>query len=87
VEDNGEGIGKEHLDKIYDMFFRATTNSHGSGLGLYIVKETLAKLNGNIQVESELGKWTKFTVKIPNNFDSEVSGVMDLEKKLKTDLI
>ena len=48
------------------MFYRATKLSTGSGLGMYIVKETLEKLGGKINMESELNKGTKFTVEIPN---------------------
>jgi PAS domain S-box-containing protein len=66
IEDNGQGIGQEHLEKIFDIFYRANESSSGSGLGLYIVKECLQKLNGNITVWSELGKGTKFKLVIPS---------------------
>ena len=66
VEDNGLGIDKKYINNIFDMFFRASESSYGSGLGLYIVKTAVSKLNGKISVESELGKGTKFTVLIPN---------------------
>jgi PAS domain S-box-containing protein len=66
VRDNGEGIRKELLNKIFDMFYRASEKSQGSGLGLYIVKEMAAKLNGNVQVSSEFGKGSVFTVVLPN---------------------
>jgi signal transduction histidine kinase len=62
VRDNGIGIDQKYLDKIYNMFFRATIRSKGSGLGLYIVKETLSRINGTIKVESELGEGTTFIV-------------------------
>lgn len=65
VEDNGEGIEEEHLGKIFDMFYRADINSTGSGLGLYIVKETIEKLQGKIEVQSEIGKGTTFKFSIP----------------------
>ena len=65
VKDNGVGIDQAYLDKIFHMFFRASENSKGSGLGLYIVKETLGKINGSIQVESSLGSGTTFMVRIP----------------------
>lgn len=64
VKDNGVGIDQLYLDKIFNMFFRASENSKGSGLGLYIVKETLNKINGSIRVESSLGSGTTFMVKI-----------------------
>lgn len=66
IEDNGIGIPDEEKDKIFDMFYRSTVKSTGSGLGLYIVKETLQKMNGKIEVESEVNKGTKFTIEIPN---------------------
>ena len=66
ITDNGIGIGKEHIDKIFGMFYRATDKTAGSGLGLYIVKEVIEKLKGKISVESELGKGTTFTIEIPN---------------------
>ncbi len=62
VKDNGIGISTENQAKIFDMFFRATLQSTGSGLGLYIVKETVEKLGGTIKVESVLGSYTQFVV-------------------------
>lgn len=64
VRDNGVGIDQMYLDKIFQMFFRASESSKGSGLGLYIVKETLSKINGNIEVESYLGAGTTFHVEL-----------------------
>lgn len=66
IEDNGVGIEEKYLDHIFDMFYRASPEAKGSGLGLYIVQETLEKLQGNIEVESTYGEGTKFTVTIPN---------------------
>jgi signal transduction histidine kinase len=65
VEDNGLGIGEEHLKKIFDMFYRASTDSKGSGLGLFIARETAAKLGGKISVESKLGVGSKFSLTVP----------------------
>ncbi len=65
IEDNGKGIEKDHLPNIYKMFYRATDDGAGSGLGLYIVKEAIEKLNGQINIESELGKGTTVTLQIP----------------------
>jgi len=65
IEDNGLGIDKDHLPNIYDMFYRASETSSGSGLGLYIIKESLNNLGGEIFVKSEIGKGTAFKVKIP----------------------
>lgn len=66
ITDNGIGIPEKEVQKIFTMFYRADEKSKGSGLGLYIVKETLQKLNGTISVESKLGKWTSFTFVVPN---------------------
>lgn len=65
VKDNGVGIDQLYLDKIFHMFFRASERANGSGLGLYIVKETLNKINGTIHVESSPGSGTTFMVRIP----------------------
>jgi signal transduction histidine kinase len=65
VEDNGQGIEPEYQKKIFDMFFRGNETSQGSGLGLYIVKETLAKLSGSIQLESIPNTGSSFKVIIP----------------------
>ncbi len=66
IEDNGIGIDRTHLDKIFEMFYRASAKSKGSGIGLYIVKEIVEKLGGSISVESELNKGTLFTLTLPN---------------------
>ncbi|WPP51708.1 PAS domain S-box protein [Catalinimonas niigatensis] len=67
IKDNGIGIPNESQSKIFSMFYRATTRSSGSGLGLYIVKEALDKLKGCIKVASEVGQGTTFTVSLPNH--------------------
>lgn len=64
--DNGIGIEPEYLSKIFDMFFRATTQSEGAGLGLYIVKESVSKLGGTIEIQSQPGKGVFFTIELPN---------------------
>ncbi len=66
VSDNGIGIKKELQEKIFEMFYRVCLYSEGSGLGLYIVSEALAKLNGRIEIDSELGRGTTFNIYIPN---------------------
>jgi len=66
VRDNGYGIPDEHKQKIFDMFYRASEISEGSGLGLYIVKETLEKLGGSITVDSKIGEGSAFIFSIPS---------------------
>jgi PAS domain S-box-containing protein len=65
--DNGIGISKPNLNKIFEMFYRASEQSDGSGLGLYIVKNAVDKLGGILKVSSELGKGTTFELKLPNH--------------------
>ncbi|WP_350115715.1 MASE1 domain-containing protein [Fulvivirga sp.] len=71
VKDNGKGISKEHLNKVCDMFYRATDDGAGSGLGLYIVKETVDKLGGDLKIDSELGEGTTVSVSLPGKATSE----------------
>jgi signal transduction histidine kinase len=66
VTDNGIGIAKENQEKVFRMFYRVSNQSIGSGLGLYIVRETVEKLHGTIRLESEPGKGTVFTIRLPN---------------------
>jgi len=65
VCDNGMGISSEHHDKVFNMFYRASDKSKGSGLGLYIVKESLGQLGGSVSLKSELGEGSTFTVVLP----------------------
>jgi signal transduction histidine kinase len=65
VKDNGQGINEEYVTKIYDMYFRANVSSRGNGLGLYIVKKALDKINGTIEVETILHSGTSMQITIP----------------------
>jgi signal transduction histidine kinase len=67
INDNGIGIRKEFLSRIFEMFF-VTNNNMGSGLGLYIVKEAVENLCGNIEVDSEINIGSTFTVTIPKSY-------------------
>ncbi len=68
LEDNGIGIEEKYLDKIFNMFFRATEQRTGSGLGLYIVKEAVDKLDGSITVSSVYGMGSVFTLTLPRKY-------------------
>ncbi|MEP2669948.1 MAG: HAMP domain-containing sensor histidine kinase [Cyclobacteriaceae bacterium] len=65
IEDNGEGIAKEAQSKIFNMFYRASLKAEGTGLGLYLVKEALLKLNGTIELVSAENIGSVFTIKLP----------------------
>lgn len=66
IEDNGVGILEDHLNNIFKMFFRSNFTVNGLGIGLYIVKEALSRIGGDISVTSTQGEGTKFKVIVPN---------------------
>jgi len=70
IKDTGEGIPKEHIDKIFDRFYRVdksrSRNSGGSGLGLSIAKYIINEHKGTINIISEVGKGTEVIVSLPN---------------------
>jgi signal transduction histidine kinase len=65
VEDNGQGIPQEHLPRIFEMFYRATHDAAGTGLGLYILKRSLDRLRGTIDIQSQVGIGSTFIVRLP----------------------
>jgi signal transduction histidine kinase/ligand-binding sensor domain-containing protein len=65
VSDNGKGIGEAHLERIFEMFYRATDETQGSGLGLYILKESVAKLGGTVRAHSKVEEGTAFEIFLP----------------------
>lgn len=65
--DNGIGIKKEDADEIFNPFFTTKGPNKGTGLGLYIIYTEINKLNGKIWVNSELGKYTTFSLSIPTD--------------------
>jgi PAS domain S-box-containing protein len=85
IEDNGIGISPKDHEKIFEMFYRASKLSTGSGLGMYIVKETLDKLNGTIQLASKPHVGTRFLIIIPNMMKNFIPGSNTTEEiKLKS---
>lgn len=67
IEDNGEGIKNELQEKVFQMFYRASERSKGSGLGLYIVKEMVTKLHGSIKLSSTFGLGTQIIIELPDH--------------------
>jgi len=65
VRDTGSGIPKDRLAKIFDPFYTTKEPGQGTGLGLYIVHKIVTKYGGQIQIDSEVGKGTTFTVAFP----------------------
>lgn len=66
IKDNGIGIEEEYLPNIFDIFYRATTAEMGNGIGLYNVKDAIAKLGGDIKVKSKHNEGTEFVVTLPS---------------------
>lgn len=67
IADNGIGIPSEKLPNLFKMFYRATEKESGSGLGLYIAKESIEKLKGRIELHSIFGNGTTFKVELPRS--------------------
>ncbi len=65
VEDNGLGIDPGEGDKIFQMFYRGNIKSQGSGLGLYLLKEILKKLDGKVKYSSTLNEGSTFEIELP----------------------
>lgn len=71
--DNGIGIKDSSLNRIFEMFYRATEQGDGSGIGLYIVKNAVDKLGGQIRVASKPGQGTRFHILLPNRINSIIN--------------
>lgn len=69
IRDNGLGIEAEYMDRVFEMYFRANDHSKGNGLGLYIVKKTVQKLRGRIELESQVGVGTTVRIFLPHKID------------------
>lgn len=77
--DNGIGISEASLSKIFEMFYRATEQSDGSGIGLYIVKNAVEKLGGQIYVASRVGQGTRFNIILPNRINNVIHSTPHME--------
>ncbi len=66
-QDNGSGIDADHQKKVFDMFFTTGSKSNGTGLGLYILQESVIKLDGKISFVSKQGSGTTFKIELPNH--------------------
>ncbi len=81
IEDNGQGIPPDILDKIFDPFFSSKGENKGTGLGLSTVYGIVKSHNGYIDVKSELGKGTIFCIYLPAVFKQEEHTSQDLLQK------
>lgn len=74
VKDNGVGVEEVSQSKVFDMFYRASDRSKGAGLGLYIIKETVEKMNGSVELLSKEGEFTQVAINLPLIDDTKLSG-------------
>ncbi len=78
VEDNGDGIEEQYHSRIFDMYFRGNDRSKGNGLGLYIIRKAVEKLDGTISFTSTPDQGTHFIL----NFPLDLKAVTRLEEEL-----
>lgn len=74
VKDTGEGIPKDNVSKIFDVFYTTKPIGKGTGLGLSICQEIIGRLRGSINIESELGKGTEVTIKLQTYSEEKIDG-------------
>ncbi len=76
IQDTGEGIPRENLQKIFDPFFSTKPPGEGTGLGLFVTRSIVEKLGGDLSLESQLGQGTRFLIHIPRcqNVDETPTG-------------
>ena len=94
MEDDGIGIAKEDLNRIFGKFTQLDTSfsrkNEGSGIGLSIVKSFVLLHNGKISVKSELNKGTSFLIKLPltetSNIETEYTSYDNLSENVKIEL-
>lgn len=67
LSDNGIGIEEKYHKKIFELFFRGSERSSGTGMGLFVVQEALKKIGGEVAVESKPGRGTQFAIRLPGN--------------------
>lgn len=67
IFDNGIGIASAHINNVFEMFYRGTSVSKGSGIGLYSVRETVRKLGGVVSLDSKFGIGTSVKIQLPNS--------------------
>lgn len=91
IEDKGMGIDHEDLAHIFEPFYRGTTAAaaqiHGTGLGLFMVQEALASMDGSITVKSIRGKGSIFTIHLPGNQPSTKGSSASAEKGSPNDAV
>lgn len=83
IFDNGIGIPSMHVNRVFDMFYRATSLTKGSGIGLYTVRESVTKLCGVIVLHSEYGVGTSVKIELPNSKKGRLINKKKLLRSIK----
>ena len=73
VKDNGIGISEEEIGSVFDFFYRGKNTGKGSGIGMYLAKSAVRKLNGTIDIQSQPGVGTEVRISIPELMESHTS--------------
>ncbi len=80
IIDNGRGIPKENMDKVFEPFFSTKAPGQGTGLGLFVTRGIVEKLEGRIELESRVGHGAEFRVILPKIFKMKTGRVADDQK-------
>jgi two-component system NtrC family sensor kinase len=83
VQDTGEGIPKENMERIFEPFFSTKAPGEGTGLGLFVTRGIIERLSGKIEVDSQLGQGTSFCIKLPKS----IARTDALAKDVSSDLL
>lgn len=83
IFDNGIGIAAMHIERVFDMFYRATHLTKGSGIGLYTVREMVTKLGGTIALFSEYGVGTSVKIELPNSHKGKLINKKQLLRSVR----
>jgi len=73
IQDTGQGIPQEDLERIFEPFFSTKPTGEGTGLGLFVTRGIVEKLGGTIEAESRLGEGTDFRITLPRVYQNEGS--------------
>ena len=75
IQDDGSGVAPENIPRLFEPFFTTKAVGKGTGLGLHIAYDIVKKHRGTIEVRSELGKGTAFTVRLPVSTEAHADAV------------
>ena len=71
ITDNGEGVSEDCIHRVFDPFYTTKEAGQGTGLGLFVAKNTILKHGGEIHIDSKLGEYTRLTISLLNSDEKE----------------